>query len=63
MLNCWVTREQLVGEQVGEGDGVKDEGDETASSAVAGAVAAVVVRAGKVSVGGGIRELGFLCAR
>ena len=63
VLNDGVTREQLVGGQGGEGDRVMDEGDETASSTVAGAVAAVGVVVWKVSVWGGIRELGFLYAR
>ena len=63
VLNDGVTREQLVGGQGGERDRVMDEGDETASSTVAGAVAAVGVVVWKVSVWGGIRELGFLYAR
>ena len=40
-----------------------DEGDETTSSTVAGAVVALGVVVWKVSVGRGIREFGFLYAR
>ena len=66
MLKDGVTREHVVGGEGGERDGVMDEGDETVSNSVVGAVVAVVavgVVVWKVSVWGGIRELCFLYAR